>query len=279
MSEMAAEFDRRTFDRVRYHYEVEQELADRLRHSSKADRVSGLYGEVYRELFARVEDHPQHPKRQSSSREKEVGLSTSILRPWLKPDTCLLEIGAGDAALSIALAARIRRSIALDVADLVGESAKSTPRFELYLTDGIHIPLEDECVDVAYSNQLIEHLHPDDAREQLQEIRRVLKPGGVYICATPSGLNGPHDISGSFSNTPRGFHLKEYTYGELSTIMRDIGFRKTRAIVNLGGKQYLFLTPLFIMRLVEGLARLTGKKFARSRLMRALLRVQIIATK
>jgi hypothetical protein len=27
------------------------------------------------------------------------------------------------------------------------------------------------------------------------EINRILKPGGQYLCATPSRVTGPHDIS------------------------------------------------------------------------------------
>jgi predicted SAM-dependent methyltransferase len=38
-----------------------------------------------------------------------------------------------------------------------------------------------ESVDLAYSNQLMEHLHPDDASEQLANVYRALKPGGVTV--------------------------------------------------------------------------------------------------
>jgi hypothetical protein len=57
----------------------------------------------------------------------------------------------------------------------------------------------------------MEHLHPEDALEQLQKIRRTLARGGVYVCITPNRVNGPHDVSGLFDDEARGLHLREYS--------------------------------------------------------------------
>lgn len=79
---------------------------------------------------------------------------------------------------------------------------------------------------MAYSNQLMEHLHPDDAVEQLRNIHHVLRPGGVYICITPNKLCGPHDVSRGFDEKPTGFHLKEYDNRDLTRLFRQAGFRR-----------------------------------------------------
>ncbi len=42
---------------LRQHYEVEKELADRLRHATREERRI-LYGTVYDELYQRVPHHP-----------------------------------------------------------------------------------------------------------------------------------------------------------------------------------------------------------------------------
>lgn len=62
----------------------------------------------------------------------------------------------------------------------------------------------------------MEHLHPDDAYEQLQEIYNALIPGGIYICITPNRLSGPHDVSQYFDSIATGFHPKEYTTVEMN---------------------------------------------------------------
>ena len=48
----------RTQEQLRQHFEIERELAAKLKNASAAERKS-LYNEVYDELFRRVPDHPQ----------------------------------------------------------------------------------------------------------------------------------------------------------------------------------------------------------------------------
>ncbi|MCB9942362.1 MAG: class I SAM-dependent methyltransferase [Geminicoccaceae bacterium] len=270
-------FEQRDQARLKFHYDIECELADRLRHSSRAERIGGLYGHVYNELFRRVSDHPQHIKRHHDERTMQVGMSIRALRPWLNPDVTFLEIGAGDADLSLTLASQVHKAIALDVAELDDDDHAGTPGFEFVLSNGIDLPLGDGTVDVAYSNQLIEHLHPDDALEQMQEVRRVLRPGGVYLCSTPNRLNGPHDISQRYADTARGFHLKEYTYGDLARLMRSAGFDRLETVMIING--WRMSPPLALVAVLEAVARIGGRGFAGSRLVEPFLRIQIAATR
>jgi hypothetical protein len=112
--------------------------------------------------------------------------------------------------------------------------------FQLVFSNGCSIPVLEESVNVAYSYQLMEHLHPDDAFEQLQNIYKVLTTGGVYICDTPNRLSGPHDISRHFDTVAQGFHLKEYTITELSDLLKKVGFSKIRVYIRIK-KIYIFL--------------------------------------
>jgi hypothetical protein len=72
----------------------------------------------------------------------------------------------------------------------------------------------------------MEHLHPDDAEEQLRNIYQALSPGGSYICITPNRLSGPHDTSQYFDHVATGWHLKEYSVSELYALFRAVGFSK-----------------------------------------------------
>jgi SAM-dependent methyltransferase len=220
---------------LRQHYEVEKELADRLRHATREQRRS-LYGLVYDELYQRVPQHPQLT-RKASPELSRAGLipQLRLLRPYLRPETVLLEIGPGDCALSIALAEQVRQVYGLDVSEKITHRVSLPSNFKLILSDGTSVPLPPESVDVAYSNQLMEHLHPDDALEQLEGIWRALRPGGVYICITPNGLSGPHDISAHFDSVATGFHLKEYTVAELSLLFRKVGFRRVQTLLGRRG--------------------------------------------
>ena len=51
---------RRTIEQLRGHYEIEKELANKLRKSTKEDRKKKkLYSTLYDKLYQRVPSHPQ----------------------------------------------------------------------------------------------------------------------------------------------------------------------------------------------------------------------------
>ena len=82
-------------------------------------------------------------------------------------------------------------------------------------------------IDMAYSNQLVEHLHPDDIFDQTKNILNILKNKGRYVCITPNKLSGPHDISKYFDDVATGFHLKEYTTRELIRLQKKSDFQNS----------------------------------------------------
>jgi ubiquinone/menaquinone biosynthesis C-methylase UbiE len=68
------------------------------------------------------------------------------------------------------------------------------------------IPLEDESVDVLTAFQFIEHI--EQRLAFMQDVKRVLKPGGIFLCTTPN-------IKMSIARNP--FHVHEYTFEEMKT--------------------------------------------------------------
>lgn len=48
------------------------------------------------------------------------------------------------------------------------------------------LPFPDRSIDLLYSSHVVEHLHRRQFRSFLAECKRVLKPGGICIVATPS---------------------------------------------------------------------------------------------
>lgn len=249
-------------DRLRAHYDIEHALAARLRDSHWGERGS-LYGEVYTELFARLPDHPQH-KAAPEKRRRNTASQVAFLRPRLAPGSVFVEVGCGDAAVTQAVAAFVREAIGIDVTPALVDHAAAPANFRFVQTGGTDLALQTGSADSVYSNQLMEHLHPDDAKRQLGEICRVLRPGGTYICSTPSRLTGPHDISCYFGHQPSGLHLHEYDHVSLAAMFRDAGFRSARAQVSLKGRRLTL--PVGPIGLVERLL-LALPRAARARLM------------
>jgi SAM-dependent methyltransferase len=161
------------------------------------------------------------------------------------------------------------------------DRAAPPPNFALKITDGTTIDVPSDTVDFAFSDQLMEHLHVDDALDQLREVQRVLKPGGSYLVCTPSRLTGPHDISRFYDDVARGFHLHEYTNGELAHLMRRLRFRRVDVGIPIGGRMRTFPSLPFVLfeRLCEALPEKIRQLLLRSRIVRGLLGVRIVATK
>ena len=111
------------------------------------------------------------------------------------------------------------------------------------------LPYEDATFDVVYSSHVLEHLHPEDAIDQVQEICRILRKGGKYICITPNGINGPHDISRFYGNDLVGFHLKEYLPSELKKLFIGAGFKRVRAYMMV--KKRPIYISIRLIRLIE----------------------------
>ena len=217
--------DPRDRESLRHRYEVERVLARRLMDAPAGERP-GLYRAVYDELYRTVEDHPQNTRKKDPARQAMVTeFQLRLLAHFLQPDSVYLEVGPGDCHLALEVAGRVRRVYAVDVSEILPREVARPDNFSLILTDGTTIDVPEESVDVAYSNQLMEHLHPDDAAAQLQQICRAVKPGGKYVCVTPHRFSGPHDISGDFfCERAEGFHLKEYSWRELKRLFLDAGF-------------------------------------------------------
>jgi ubiquinone/menaquinone biosynthesis C-methylase UbiE len=221
-------------ERLREQYEVEKELAHRLKSATKAER-RGLYKEVYDELFRRLGDHPQMAhSADAAARRQEVALQATLLEPFLTPDDAFLEVGAGDCALSLEMANRARHVTAVDASSEITAGTPTPSNFSLVLADGPPLPLDDGSVQLAYSCHFIEHLHPEDALDHAADMRRVLAVGGRYICVTPNRLLGPHDISRHFDDVATGLHLKEYGFGDLARLLRAVGFGRVRALAGIG---------------------------------------------
>ena len=269
----------RTAAQIREHYIIEKELALRLRTASRAERRR-LYTEVYDELFRRVLHHPQLQKKASpEDRQRVVRRKLRLLGRYLRPGLRFMELGPGDCALAVHVAATAAHVAAVDVSSRITSGLKAPQNFELFLSDGASVPVPAASVDVAFSDQLMEHLHPDDAREQLQQVYEALAPGGTYVCMTPNRLAGPHDVSQYFGDVATGLHLHEYTIGELVGMFREVGFENFRLYA--GGKGWYVRFPLALALDAEiRIARMPGRRtLARLLPVRAVLGINLVGCK
>lgn len=234
MQLQAFHHDPRSEEQIRAHYEVERELSDRLRNASQQERKE-LYTACYEELYQRVPYHRKLDQKATADQQSElIERQMRWLRPSLTPESTFLEVGAGDCIVTFAAAELVKKAIAVEVSYTMAGAENTPDNFELIISDGISIPVPDNSVDIVYSQQLMEHLHPEDAYDQLKNIYKALAPGGKYFCVTPNRTTGPHDISRHYDQEATCFHLKEYTIQELAKLFKEVGFRKVALYVATG---------------------------------------------
>lgn len=268
-------------DQLRELYELEKRLADRLREAAAADRPR-LYNVVYDEFFRALPDAAA-PR----PGDEQTRLQVELLRPFFDEDTVFLEVGSGDGALARTLAEQVGKIYAVDASQFIAESTGDMPSNLIpVLPEQLDSVVAPGSVDLAFSCHFLEHLHPDDLQDHLGQALSRLKPGAPYLMVTPNRLHGPHDISGYFSETPEGFHLREYSHGDLAAELRSAGFASVQALVGVGRRPAMRSVAVvsFLERLLEGLGtnlrrRLFDRHLAHQAPFRPLEQVMLIAWK
>lgn len=238
---------------LRRQYELELKLAERLRSAPKEKRTT-LYKQIYDELFRTIIQHPQLIRKSDSCESaQKVTSELSIVRHFVGENSTFLEVGAGDCALSLRVAAFATQVYAIEVSDELTKNLRCPGNFTLIGSDASDIAVTAESVDFAYSNQVVEHLHPEDCAAHLASVGRALIPGGKYMCVTPNRLSGPWDVSRYFDNEARGLHLKEYTYADLAQMFGQAGFGRVHAYVRAKGLHLLLpVSPIALLERVLG---------------------------
>ena len=170
-------------------------------------------------IYAQVNPRPETEDRLRSVILHYVG-SWSCLRG--RPSR-VLEVGTGDGRTAHLLACQGNTVLSVDVSRLALDRARSRwggdPSLSLQYEfgDARGLDLPDASFDFVVSENMVEHLSPDDMRAHLGEVRRLLAPGGSYLLYTPSRL-----WSGRIS---AGFHLHVYTLRELTRLLQEFDFR------------------------------------------------------
>jgi SAM-dependent methyltransferase len=89
------------------------------------------------------------------------------------------------------------------------------PGLSFLVMDGLRLAFPSECFDIVLSFEVLEHLGPPQQATYLQEIHRVLKPGGTLALSTPN-----KDIfSLGHRDSLNKYHLKELTLRELQALL------------------------------------------------------------
>ncbi len=168
-------------------------------------------------------------------RGKEGLLDTLLQRAGVCQGGKLLNLGAGTGSDT----ATLSRYGAVSAFDACAEALALIPDSlvaEKRVGDACALPYADQCFDVVVAADLLEHI-ADDVRV-VQEIQRVLKVGGSFVCTVPA-FNWLY----SARDTALG-HARRYNKQMLATLLKDF------SQVDLGYWNCALFVPVAIQRLM-----------------------------
>jgi SAM-dependent methyltransferase len=217
-------------ENVRAHLQLEAELTDRLLNSAQEERFD-IFVDAYTRLYAEL---PWLNKISEPSTEHDLLAWKALIGSQKR----VYEIGSGRGRLIKYLALQGNECVATEITRERGARFVNNPIANMtwHQTDGVHLSeFENEgFYDYVISDQVFEHLHPDDHRTHFLEARKILKSGGAYILRAPHGSAGPHDLSRVVGSTiPVFMHLFEPRYVDLSRLMKLANFAQQYAVIQI----------------------------------------------
>lgn len=191
-----------------------------------------------------------HDYESAASKEifarRSADVHGAFFLPYLKPDMSLLDCGCRSGSITLGFAEIVSpgRVIGMDVEESEVEIARSNAETlglsnVTFETASIYeLPYDDNSFDAVFSHAVFEHIH--EPVKVLQEMRRVLKPGGVI------GI-GASDWAGTLVAPPSEtifdafdiyFKFREFSGGNpfigrtLRALLRELGFINTKAFAS-----------------------------------------------
>ena len=190
--------------------------------------------------------------------------------------TSVLDLGCGRGYLLRSLHERLpaAKFYGVELSEQAVREARDAG-VDIFVQDiAARLPLADGSVDLAIMGEVIEHVFDPDAC--IEEVRRVLSPGGTLVVTTPnlaSWLNrgllffGVQPVFSETSTrkkyghwlglfgqkkTNTQGHLKLFTLGALRELLADLGFD----VVRVEGYKFYLLAEHPVANVIESLFRL-----------------------
>jgi ubiquinone/menaquinone biosynthesis C-methylase UbiE len=159
---------------------------------------------------------------------ERFGLRCDFLLAQVHQGERVLDLGCGDGAFVAALASHGAQPVGVDVA---GEALRRArlryPQLE-FVQSAEALPFADGEFAVVWAGELLEHVQ--DGLGLLEEVARVLRPGGRLLASTPDHGHWRR-LSVALSRRrfeahfdPRADHLRFFTARSLETLLAAAGF-------------------------------------------------------
>lgn len=141
-----------------------------------------------------------------------------------KNDLILLEIGSSSGYMLRDIRSSFQNTFIIGsdcISDPLENIAGTMPQIPVIQFDLVECPLPDSCIDIIVALNVMEHIEDDEAA--LQQIYRILKPGGYVIIEVPAN----QDLYDFFDAQLK--HFRRYNLKLLCNIARKMNFSIVKA--------------------------------------------------
>jgi 2-polyprenyl-3-methyl-5-hydroxy-6-metoxy-1,4-benzoquinol methylase len=200
---------------------IEQAWREKLIQSATTEDFGKAYDELH-SLF--LEEQGAGAEIYGSANPRHQDRARQVILRKIGSGHRVLEVGCGEGETSRMLAQQGNSVVSIDVSSVALQAARDKIRgnswdLQYQHGDARDLRFPEASFDFVVSEHFVEHLSVADMLTHLEQVRRVLKPGGCYLILTPSRLwNGRRSV---------GFHLNVFTLEELCAMVRRCGFRPT----------------------------------------------------
>jgi len=192
--------------------------------------------DLYRDLYEKEHTHWWHIGKR--------GIEFALLRRYLpkgrRTDRRALDLGCGT-GLNLEQMSRYAETPGTDYVEEALHFCLARGHKLLCKADAARLPFTDSYFDIATALDVIEHL--DDDLVALQELYRVMKPGGILIVSVPA-----YRFLWTYWDDILG-HRRRYTTGMLGKVAEQAGFK----VRKLSYSNLLILAPAALVRLGKSL--------------------------
>jgi methionine biosynthesis protein MetW len=194
--------------------------------------------------------------------EIRPGTRIDVAARFIGAGTTLLDVGCGSGTLARMVRGNFKHVVGVEFSEIAVAHARDAGALPIVADlDHRALPIRDGAVDALTCLDVIEHVR--DPRVLMEEIARVLAPGGRAVITTPNIQFWRHIwsiVRGRFPRTsmdPEGWdggHLHYFTFGDLEALAAECGLDvehrhgiinashyglKNRALVRLLGERFV----------------------------------------
>lgn len=139
--------------------------------------------------------HPGTPAwfNETIDRLQNAAWSKGLARCGVTPNSSVLDVGCGTGRWLVRYQRRQLLPVGLDAtAGMLKRAATRNLSCPLVAAFAQRLPFRDQTFSFVSAVTVIQHIPPNEQRESLQEMARVLKPGGHLLLIDLIRGNGPH---------------------------------------------------------------------------------------